>query len=116
MNQFIIWHNPRCSKSRQTLEILENAGIKPEIKKYLEDVPTEEEIQNILKLLDKKPIEITRTKEKIFAEEALDKNTSDQEILKNLVKFPKLIERPIVIKNNQQAVIGRPPENANSLL
>lgn len=105
-----IYHNPRCSKSRQALEILENKNIKPEIILYLEKGLTENEIKEILKLLNAKPREIMRLKEADYKENNLkDENLSDEDLIKAICKFPKLLERSIVI-NGQKARIGRPPE------
>jgi len=113
---YVIWHNPRCTKSRQTLALLEEKGIQPKVREYLNDSPSRSELENVCRLLKKKPIEITRTKEAEFKELGLQKDDSDEKILDALAKTPKLIERPIVIKNNSAAVIGRPPENVMGIL
>jgi len=76
----------------------------------LENVPSEDELKNVARLLNKKPIEFTRTKEKAFKEANLRKDSSDEEIIKAMKKYPILIQRPIVIKDNKTAVISRPPE------
>ena len=104
-----IYHNPRCSKSRQGLELLEKSGKKFETIKYLEDIPTEDELKNIITLLGVKPIDLVRKNEKIWKESYKGKNLSDSDIINAMQKHPKLIERPIVINNNK-AVIGRPTE------
>lgn len=104
-----IYHNNRCSKSRSGLEVLEKSGKPFEIVKYLEDVPTEKELKDILKLLGMKPIDLVRKNESIWKELYKDKDLSDSEIIKAMVEHPKLIERPIVINGNK-AVIGRPAE------
>ena len=104
-----IYHNNRCSKSRSGLEVLENSGKPFEIVKYLEDVPTEKELKEIIKLLGIKPIDLVRKNEAIWKADFKDKNLSDSEIISAMVKNPKLIERPIVINGNK-AVIGRPTE------
>ncbi len=111
-----IWHNTRCSKSRKTLALLLEAGIKPVERFYLENPPTKKELENVLKLLGVKPIAITRTGEAIFKELGLSKTEADSIILDALVDNPSLIERPIVIKDGKEAIIGRPPENVLSLL
>ena len=110
-----IYHNPRCSKSREGLAILENSGKEFEIVKYLEDVPSEKELSEIIKLLGIAPIQLIRKTEKIWKEEFKGKELTDSEIIKAMVQNPKLIERPIVINKNK-AVIGRPPENILELL
>lgn len=103
----LIYHNPRCRKSREGLAILENSGKEFEIVKYLEDVPTEEDLSEIIKMLDISPIQLIRKTEKTWKEEYKGKELSDSEIIKAMVQNPKLIERPIVINKNK-AVIGRP--------
>lgn len=104
-----IYHNPRCSKSRETLEILESKKVKYEIVKYL-DVPLgEEKLSKIIKLLNIKPIELIRKNESIWKEKFKNLNFSDEELIHLMTKYPKLIERPIVI-NDQKAIIGRPPK------
>ena len=110
-----IYHNPRCSKSRQGVEILENSKKEFEIVKYLENVPTEKELTEIIKLLGITPIQLVRKTEKIWKENYKGKELSDKEIIKAMIEYPKLIERPIVINNNK-AVIGRPPENIKSII
>lgn len=104
-----IYHNNRCSKSRSGLEVLEHSGKPFEIVKYLEDVPSEKELKDIIKLLGIKPIDLVRKNEAIWKADFKDKNLSDSEIISAMVKNPKLIERPIVINGNK-AVIGRPTE------
>jgi arsenate reductase len=104
-----IYHNNRCSKSRCGLEVLEKSGKPFEIVKYLENVPTEKELKDIIKLLNIKPIDLVRKNESIWKELYKDKGLSDSEIIKAMVEHPKLIERPIVINGNK-AVIGRPAE------
>ena len=110
-----IYHNPRCSKSRIGLEILQDAKIDFQVVKYLDDVPSEKELKDIIKKLGIKPIELVRKGEKIWKENYKGKELSDAEIINAMVKNPKLIERPIVIKGNK-AVIGRPSENIEKLI
>lgn len=105
-----IYHNPRCRKSREGLEILENSGKEFEIVKYLEDIPTKEELVSIIKKLDISPIELVRKNEKIWKENFKGKELSNDEIVSGMINNPKLIERPIVI-NKEKAVVGRPPES-----
>lgn len=103
-------HNPRCSKSRQAKQLLEEKGIAFEVREYLTDELTEKELTSILKKLGKSPQEILRKGEAIFKEEFKGKDLSDQEWIKAMVENPKLIERPILI-NGEKAVVGRPPED-----
>lgn len=110
-----IYHNNRCSKSRNGLQILEESGKEFEILKYLDNVPSEEELNAIVKLLGISPIELVRKNEKIWKENYKGKDLTDTEIIKAMVENPKLIERPIVINGNK-AVIGRPPENISSII
>ena len=104
-----IFHNNRCSKSRNGLQIVEQSGKPFEVVKYLEDVPSEKELKDIIKLLGIKPIDLVRKNEAIWRADYKGKDLSDAEIIKAMVENPKLIERPIVI-NGDKAVIGRPPE------
>ena len=105
-----IYHNNRCSKSRCGLEILENSGKEFEVVKYLDNVPTETELKEIISLLNISPIQLVRKNEKIWKEEFKGKELSDAGVIEAMVNNPKLIERPIVINGNK-AVIGRPPES-----
>ena len=110
-----IYHNPRCRKSREGLAILENSNKKFEIVRYLDNIPSEETLKNIIKLLDIQPIQLIRKTEPIWKEHFKGKELSDNEIIKAMITNPKLIERPIVI-SNKKAVIGRPPENIISII
>ncbi|WP_299008289.1 arsenate reductase (glutaredoxin) [uncultured Tenacibaculum sp.] len=110
-----IYHNPRCSKSRQSLEILENSGKEFKTVKYLDTIPSEEELKGVISLLNISPIDLVRKNEKIWKEEYKGKELSDAEIIKAMVENPKLIERPIVINGNK-AVVGRPPENIKEII
>lgn len=114
MPSWQIFHNPRCTKSRETLSLLERKGVKPEVVLYLETPPNEAGLAELVKKLKLKPRDLVRTKEKIFAELKLDLD-NDKAVLKALAKNPILIERPIVVKGNK-AVIGRPPENVLELI
>lgn len=105
-----IFHNPRCSKSRQTLAMLEEKGIQPEIINYLETPPSEDELKEILKLLGIGPRDLMRTGEAEYKAQGLDdESLSDEALIKAMATTPKLIERPIVIANGK-AALGRPPE------
>lgn len=109
MAKIELWHNPRCSKSRQALALLQERDVDVEIVKYLNDVPTEQEITNLLKKLGISARELMRTKEDIYKELGLKDVEDEQLLIKAMSENPKLIERPVVIKDNQ-AIIGRPPE------
>ena len=110
-----IYHNSRCGKSRECLAFFEDSGKEFEIIKYLDDVPTFDELKAIIKKLDLKPIELVRRKEKIWIENFKDKTMSDDEIIQSMISNPILIERPIVI-NGDKAVIARPLEKAAAIL
>lgn len=110
----IIWHNPRCSKSRQTLAHLEERGIAVEQRLYLDDIPTKAELAQALDLLGKTPSELVRKGEAIFKELGL-KDVDDATLLDAMVENPKLIERPIVFANGK-AALGRPPEAVLDIL
>jgi len=110
-----IYHNPRCSKSRQCLAILEDSKEEITIVKYLDTPFTENQLTDVLTLLSIKPIELIRKNEAIWKQDFKDKKLSDKELIKIMCDHPKLIERPIVIKNNV-AIIGRPPEKVLDIL
>lgn len=110
-----IYHNPRCSKSRQGLKILNDLQIDFEIIDYLKNQPTKNELKNILMLLGYRPLDLIRQNEIIWKENYKGKELSDDAIIQAMTDFPKLIERPIVINKNR-AVIGRPPEIIKSIL
>lgn len=110
-----IYHNPRCSKSRQTLQIINDAGADVEIVQYLNDVPSTSELKDVLVKLNMKPEEILRKGEAVYKEKFKDKSFTDDEWIQIMTEHPKLIERPIVVKDNK-AVLGRPPENVKELL
>ncbi len=116
MYNFKIYHNPRCSKSRQTLALLQEKGIQPEVVEYLTKPPSVKELTEVIKLLNVSPQDLMRTKEAEYKESGLDnKDLSTNEQIKLMVANPKVIERPIVLGNGK-AVIGRPPENVLDLL
>lgn len=110
-----IYHNSRCGKSRECLAFFEDSGKEFEIIKYLDDVPTFDELKAIIKKLDLKPIELVRRKEKIWIENFKDKTMSDDEIIQSMISNPILIERPIVI-NGDKAVIARPLAKTAAIL
>ena len=114
--QATIYHNPRCSKSRQTLALLEEKGIVPEIVLYLETPPTANQIKDILAKLAIQPRQLMRVKEALYKENGLaDESLTSEQLIDAMVKFPKLIERPIVLANDK-AALGRPPEDVLSIL
>lgn len=111
-----IYHNPRCSKSRQTLELLTKRGIEPEIIEYLKTPPDHRTLERILKLLGMEPRELMRKKEKEYAEAGLaDTKLTRAQLVDAMIAHPILIERPIVLANGKAAV-GRPPENVLEIL
>jgi len=116
MNNFTIYHNPRCSKSRQTLKLIEEKGIEPEIILYLEKPPTVSVLSKIVDYLQMKPRDLLRKGEDEYKTFNLKDITLDNSIiLKIMSDNPKLIERPIVLSGNR-AIIGRPPENVLELI
>jgi arsenate reductase (glutaredoxin) len=111
-----IYHNPKCSKSRQTLELLRKQGITPDIVEYLKSPPTAEQLHEIIAQLGFSPRDLMRKKEDIYAECDLDNPfLTDAELVNLMVKHPILIERPIIVANGK-AVIGRPPEQVLEML
>jgi arsenate reductase len=110
-----IYHNNRCSKSRCGLELLENSGKEFEVVKYLDTPLTTEELQHIITLLDMSPIELVRKNEVIWKDNFKGKKLNDADLISAMVKYPKLMERPIVISGNK-AVIGRPTEKILSII
>ena len=115
MTTITIWHNPRCSKSRTALALLEERGVEPKQVKYLESPPTESEIRHILSLLAGSAIDLMRRGEATFKELNLSSDSSEDELISAMASHPILIERPVIIAATQ-AVIGRPPEKALTLL
>lgn len=111
-----IYHNPRCSKSRQTLELLHDKSIEPEIVEYLKTPPSAEELTVILDMLGLEPRQLMRQKEEEYKANGLDNpDLSREQLIAAMVAHPKLIERPIVIKDGK-AAIGRPPERVLDIL
>jgi arsenate reductase len=110
-----IYHNPRCSKSRQGVALLEESGEDFEVIKYLDDAFTTEELENVISKLGIKPIDLVRKNEVIWKSDYKGKTLSDKEVIKAMIAHPKLIERPIVI-NGPKATIGRPPETILSII
>jgi arsenate reductase (glutaredoxin) len=115
MSDITIYHNPRCSKSRQTLALLEEHGAKPQVVEYLKTPPSAAELKAILAALGMKPEQIVRKGEEIYKSEYAGKTLTDAQWIAALARHPVLIERPIVVKGSR-AALGRPPENALKLL
>ena len=109
-----IYHNPRCSKSRQTLALIKENGIEPEIVLYLDTPPTKGELLAIIEQLNIKPSQLLRKGEKIYKEQFKGKEIAESAWVDIMLEYPKLIERPIVIKDGK-AVLGRPPKNVLAL-
>jgi len=111
-----IYHNPRCSKSRQTLQLLREKGVAPEIVEYLETPPDVQTLTRILDMLSLEPRDLIRKKEKEYKQNGLDDpGLSREALIEAMVATPKLIERPIVISNGR-AALGRPPERVLDIL
>ncbi|MCG6857529.1 MAG: arsenate reductase (glutaredoxin) [Salaquimonas sp.] len=104
-----IWHNPRCSKSRQTLELLRNRGVEPRVIEYLKNPPSRAEIKRVLGLLGITAHDLLRRGEAAYKERGLSKKTDEADIIEAMIHDPVLIERPVVITEDR-AIIGRPPE------
>lgn len=115
MSKFTIYHNPRCSKSRNTLALLEENGVSPDIVLYLETRPAEDEIRALLQKLGIDAAALVRKGEDEYKACGLGKDSSGEEIITAMASHPKLIERPIVVKGST-AVLGRPPENVLELI
>ena len=116
MTDYTLFHNPRCSKSRQTLALLEDNGIQPTIVKYLDDTPDAATLKTLVKKLGLPSAhDLVRNKEADYKTAGLSAESSDDEVIAAMVQYPKLIERPILVRGNK-AVLGRPPENALNLL
>lgn len=110
-----IWHNPRCSKSRQALALLEERGAEITIRRYLDEPPTLAELQDAQSKLALPAIDMIRTGEAVFKEMGLSKSDPDETLLKAMAEAPKLIERPVIF-SGEKAVIARPPEKALEVL
>ncbi len=111
-----LYHNPRCSKSRQTLQLLEERGVQPEIIKYLDTPPDAATLKSLLDMLGLEPRQLMRQKEAEYKALGLDNPDLDRDaLIQAMVENPKLIERPIVVKNGK-AALGRPPEDVLEIL
>lgn len=116
MSEYIIYHNPRCSKSRQTLALLQEKKIEPRIVEYLKKPLNVSELKKLKTLLDVPAKDMVRTKESEWKVSKLDiHKASEDQILRAIAERPVLLERPIVVRDSKRAVIGRPPENVKKL-
>jgi arsenate reductase len=111
----VIYHNPRCSKSRQALSLLEEQGVEPEVVEYLKTPPTKAELKALLAKLGLKPEQVVRTGEEIYREKYRGRQLSGEQWLDALAEHPILLERPIVVRGSR-AVLGRPPEKVLEIL
>jgi arsenate reductase len=110
-----IWHNPRCSKSRQTLALIQDQGVEPKLRLYLKDTPSETELRDVIDALGIPAFDLIRRSEQVYREANLSKDDPDDKLIAAMVQFPKLIERPVV-RVGDKAVLGRPPENVLDIL
>ena len=115
MSDVTIYHNPRCSKSRTTLALLEENGVSPGVVLYLETPPSAQDISGLLAKLDMTAGQLVRRGEDVYKECGLNKDSSDAQVLAAMAEYPKLIERPIVVMGDK-AVLGRPPGNVLALI
>ncbi len=113
--KIVIWHNPRCSKSREALKLLNAEGIEPDVFRYLDEHPTKDQIKEVLEMLGVGAKDIMRTKEAVYKELGMKDVEDEEKLIEAMVEHPKLIERPIVIKDGK-AVLGRPPEKVLQLI
>ncbi len=112
----VIFHNPRCSKSRQTLQLLQDNGVEPEVVEYLNTPPSKTRLKQILKMLGLAPRQLMRRNEAEYKEQGLaDETLTEEQLIDAMLATPKLIERPIVI-NGDKVAIGRPPESVLEIL
>jgi arsenate reductase len=115
MRQFTIYHNPRCSKSRNTLALLQEKGVEPDVVLYLETPPSAAEIRGLLTSLGIEAADLVRRGEEEYQQAGLGKESTSEDYIAAMAAFPRLIERPIVVSGSR-AVLGRPPENVLDLL
>jgi arsenate reductase (glutaredoxin) len=115
MGEFTIYHNPRCTKSRNTLDLLQERGVQPRVIEYLKEPPTQSELKALLTKLSLKPEQLVRKGEEIYKTKYAGRKLTDAQWIEAMVADPILIERPIVV-SGRRAVIGRPPENVLQLL
>lgn len=115
MSRLVLYHNPRCSKSRQALALLQERGRQPEVVEYLKTPPTKEELRALLAKLGMRPEELVRKGEDIYKARFKDRSLSDEQWLEALAAHPILMERPVLVAGGR-AVVGRPPERVLELL
>jgi arsenate reductase len=115
MKRVTIYHNPRCTKSRETLALLHARGIEPEVIEYLKDAPAKQTIKNLMAMLGDEAANIVRTKEAAYKDSGLTAKSTPDQIAAAIAKDPILLERPIVVAG-KKAAIGRPPENVLKIL
>ena len=116
MAEITLYHNPRCSKSRQTLELLRERGVEPQLVLYLQQPPSADRLRDLLGKLGLSPRQLMRRGEAIYSELKLDDSTlTDAALINAMVEHPQLIERPIAVRGDR-AVLGRPPENVLALV
>lgn len=115
MSDYILYHKKTCSTSRKALNLLQENGIEPDIRLYVDEPPTQKELTELIKKLGLKAEQLVRKKEKLYKEEYADKKMTQRDWIQALSKNPILIERPILIKGDK-AVLGRPPENVLELI
>lgn len=115
MSDYILYHKKNCITSIKALKLLQEKGVDPELRLYMDEPPTQKELSELMKKLNCKPIDLVRTKEKLYKENYADRNYTKQEWLRILTQNPKLIERPVLVKGDK-AIIGRPPEALLELL
>lgn len=111
----VIYHNPRCSKSRQALALLQERGAEPEVLDYLKTPPTKAELKALLAKLGLKPEQVLRTGEEVYKQKFRGRDLTDEQWLEALAENPILLERPIVVRGSR-AVVGRPPEKVLEIL
>ncbi len=112
-----IYHNPRCSKSRQTMELLQQKGIEPEIVEYMKEPPDIETLRHLTRLLGLPAKDLLRSNEQVFKDAGMDEtDLSDDDILEAISECPTLLQRPIVVIDDRKAALGRPPENVLEIL
>ncbi len=114
-NKVTIYHNPRCTKSRQTLQLLRDRGVEPEVIDYLKAPPSRKTIGDLIRMLGCAPREVLRKKEKEYRAAGLSASSSEQEAVEAIAEHPVLLERPIVVCG-KRAAIGRPPEQVLEIL
>jgi len=115
LEKIVVWHNPRCSKSRNGIRYLDEKGVEYEVRRYLDEPPTVEELRELLKKLGRTPRELMRTKEKIYRELGLKEVEDEEKLIEAMAEHPKLIERPIVIRGDK-AVVARPETKIDEIL